>query len=69
MQLLGVKVRWLQGWRRRLVGLLGRLFLAALYAITHPFAHLWLVTQKPGQEQWSPGIANQRCQHIFPFQS
>ena len=68
-QLLCIKICWLQGRRHRLVCRLGGLFLAALYALTHPFAHLWLVTQIPGQEQWNDGRSEPQATADFPFRS
>jgi hypothetical protein len=59
-RLLGVEICGLQGWRSRLVRRLGRLFLAALKTIAHPFTHVRLVTQMRRREQWFAVVSRGR---------
>src|ERR1700723_2813594 len=58
--LLGVEICGLQRRRSRLVRRLGRLFLAALKTIAHPFTHVRLVTHMPRREQWFAVVSRNR---------
>src|SRR5580704_17194794 len=58
--LLGVEICGLQRRRSRLVRRLGRLFLAALKTIAHPFTHVRLVTHMPRREQWFTVVSRNR---------
>ena len=53
-----VKILWLQGGRCNFGGGFLRSFLAALEAIAHPFAHVWLVTQARWSGQRNLNAAN-----------